>query len=118
MRSIINCSIQPAFAAHPAELTMSDNKPGKEEQLLIAVKETLTAIAKDTYTPPELSHPLSMETINQIRECFGMVVKRQQELAAARGVEFNDRPRYIDEPSDTFIVSLDDFRESTSKKED
>ena len=97
---------------------MSDNKPGKEEEILIAVKETLTAIAKDTYTPPELTHPLSNETINRIRECFGIVVKRQQELAAERGVEFNDRPRYIDEPDDSFIVSLDDFRDSAKKKDD
>jgi hypothetical protein len=109
----------PFQTAKAAELTMSDNKPGKEEQILIAVKETLTAIAKDTYTPPELSHPLSKETINRMRECFGLVVNRQQELAAERGVEFNQRPRYTDEPSDTFIVSLDEFRNTTStKKED
>ena len=93
------------------------NNPGKEEEILQLVKGTLTAIAKDTYTPPELTHPLSSDTINQIRNCFTVITQRQQELARARGEEFNDRPRYIDEPSDTFVVSLDDFRDST-KKED
>ena len=93
------------------------NGPDREEEVLQLVKNTLTAIAKDTYTPPELTHPLSSDTINQIRQCFSVITQRQQELAQARGVEFNDRPRYIDEPSDSFVVSLDDFRDST-KKED
>lgn len=97
---------------------MSDNSPSKEEEILQIVKATLTAIAKDTYTPPELTHPLSSETINKIRECFAIVVKREQELARERGVEFNDRPRYVDEPQDSFIISLDDFRASANKKED
>jgi hypothetical protein len=91
--------------------------PGKEEEILQLVKNTLTAIAKDTYTPPELTHPLSSDTINQIRNCLTVVTRRQHALAEARGEEFNDRPHYIDEPNDTFVVSLDDFRDST-KKED
>ena len=95
----------------------NNDSPDREEEVLQLVKNTLTAIAKDTYTPPELTHPLSSDTINQIRQCFTVITQRQQELAKARGVEFKDRPRYIDEPSDTFVVSLDDFRDST-KKED
>ncbi len=91
--------------------------PSKEEDILQLIKNTLTAIAKDTYTPPELTHPLSRDTINQIRNCFAVITQRQQELARARGEEFNDRPRYIDEPAEPFVVSLDDFRDS-AKKED
>jgi hypothetical protein len=82
------------------------------------IKNTLTAIAKDTYTAPELTHPLSSDTINMMRECFAVITHRQQELGKARGEEYNQRPRYIDEPSDTFVVSLDDFRSSTKKQED
>ena len=93
------------------------NGPDREEEVLQTIKNTLTAIAKDTYTPPELTHPLSSDTINQIRHCFSVITQRQQELAQSRGEEFKDRPRYIDEPNDTYVVSLDDFRGST-KKED
>ena len=96
---------------------MSNQEASTEEEILQLVKDTLTAVAKDTYTPPELTHPLSSDTINKMRECFAVITKRQQELGKARGEEYNDRPRYIDEPSDTFVVSLDDFRDS-SKKED
>ncbi len=96
---------------------MSDQDISTEEEILQLLKTTLTAIAKDTYTPPELTHPLSSDTINQIRNCFAVITRRQQELAGARGIEFNDRPRYVDEPNDTFVVSLDAFRDS-AKKED
>ncbi len=96
---------------------MSDQNISTEEEILQLVKSTLTAIAKDTYTPPELTHPLSSDTINQIRNCLAVITRRQQALAGERGEEFNDRPRYIDEPNDTFVVSLDDFRDPT-KKED
>lgn len=91
--------------------------PDREEEVLQIIKNTLTAIAKDTYTPPELTHPLSTDTINQIRHCFSVITHRQQELARARGEEFNDRPHYVDEAKDSFVISLDDFRGST-KKED
>lgn len=96
---------------------MSNKDISKEEEILQLVKDTLTTIARDTYTPPELSHPLSSDTINQIRNCFSVITQRQQELARARGEEFNDRPHYIDEPNDSFVVSLDDFRDP-AKKED
>jgi len=101
------------------QIMNKENKdaPDKEEEILQLVKNTLTSIAKDTYTPPELTHPLSSDTINQIRNCFNVITQRQQELAQARGEEFNDRPHYVDEVNDTFVVSLDDFRDS-SKKED
>lgn len=96
---------------------MSTKDISKEEEILQLVKNTLTTIARDTYTPPELSHPLSSDTINQIRNCFSVITQRQQELARARGEEFNDRPHYIDETNDSFVISLDDFR-GPAKKED
>lgn len=96
---------------------MSNKDISKEEEILQLVKNTLTTIARDTYTPPELTHPLSSDTINQIRNCFSVITQRQQELACARGEEFNDRPHFIDETNDSFVISLDDFREM-AKKED
>ncbi len=96
---------------------MSNKDISKEEEILQLVKNTLTTIARDTYTPPELTHPLSSDTINQIRNCFSVITQRQQELARARGEEFNDRPHFIDETNDSFVISLDDFRE-LAKKED
>ena len=49
-------------------MTNTTETLSKEQRILRMVKKTLTDVAKDTYTPPEMRHPLSEQTINNIRE--------------------------------------------------
>ncbi|WP_455198985.1 hypothetical protein [Kaarinaea lacus] len=79
----------------------------KEIRILKMVKKTLTDVAKDTYTPPELKHPLSEQTINSIRECLSLISAREAELAGAEGQVSSSKPRFIDEPQDTVVVKFD-----------
>lgn len=74
-----------------------------ELRILRMVKKVLTEVAKDTYTPPELRHPLSENTINGIRECLSLISSRESELKG----ESSNRPRFVDEPQDTVVVQLD-----------
>jgi hypothetical protein len=75
----------------------------KEQRILRLVKKVLTEVAKDTYTPPELRHPLSTNTINGIRECLSLISARESELNG----ESTRKPRFIDEPQDKVVVQLD-----------
>ncbi len=68
-----------------------------EERLLRAVKKVLADVAKDTFTRPGHSHPLSDQTIQGIRECFGLIAARERELAEMAGRSMNQRPRFADE---------------------
>ncbi len=86
---------------------MTKDTPSKEQRILSIVKKTLTDVAKDTYTPAELRHPLSEQTINSIRECLGLISARESELAAKAGQTSTTKPRFIDEPQDTVVVKLD-----------
>ncbi|MHB8256055.1 MAG: segregation and condensation protein A [Acidiferrobacterales bacterium] len=70
-----------------------------EERILRSVKKVLADVAKDTFTRPGHSHPLSDETVQGIRECFGLIAARERELAEAAGRSMNQRPRYVDEPA-------------------
>ena len=70
-----------------------------EERILRSVKKVLANVAKDTFTRPGHSHPLSDETVQGIRECFGLIAARERELAEAAGRSMNQRPRYVDEPA-------------------
>lgn len=79
----------------------------KELRILKMVKKTLTDIAKDTYTPPELKHPLSEQTINSIRECLSLISAREAELAGSEGQVTSSKPRFIDEPQDSVVVKFD-----------
>jgi len=83
------------------------NNDSSELRILKLVKKTLTDIAKDTYTPPELKHPLSEQTINSIRECLSLISAREAELAGPEGRVSSSRPRFIDEPQDTVVVKFD-----------
>lgn len=79
----------------------------KEERVLRMMKRVLTDIAKDTFTRPGFQHPLSDETIDGMRNCLALISARETELAETAGRPMDQRPHFIDEPSDSVIVSLD-----------
>jgi len=96
---------------------MAEQESTKEARILRMVKKVLTDIAKDTYTPPQLKHPLSDSTINGIRECLSLIAARETELAEQAGKPLTDRPRFVDEPQKSVVVSLD-LSKSKNKKKD
>lgn len=85
---------------------MSKNTYSKEEEILQVMRKVLTDIAKDTYTPADLKHPLSESTIISIRDCLALISSREAELASEAGREQNMRPRYVDEPSSSVVVKM------------
>ena len=85
---------------------MNDKALTKEERILRAMKRVLTRIAKDTYTRPGHRHPLSDETVDDIRQCLGLITARETELNAAAGREMKARPRFIDEPQSSVVVPM------------
>ena len=91
---------------------MSTENFSKEQQILQVMKKVLTDIAKDTYTPADLKHPLSESTIHSIRDCLSLISSREAELAAESGTENKMRPRYVDEPSSSVVVKMspNDFK--------
>jgi len=86
---------------------MSKDTFSKEEQILQTMRKVLTEVAKDTYTPSHLKHPLSESTIHNIRDCLALISSRESELAKEAGRESNMRPKYADEPSSSVVVKLD-----------
>lgn len=78
----------------------------KEEQILKMVKKVLTDVAKDTYTPAHLKHPLSENTIHSIRDCLALISAREQELAEEHGRDTSARPRFIDEAPKSVVVDI------------
>lgn len=83
---------------------MSEEQPSIELRILRMMRRTLTGIAKDTHTPPSMRHPLSEETINDIRECLALITRRESEL---NGLAEDHRPHFIDEPRGAVVVQID-----------
>ena len=87
----------------------------KEEQILKMVKKVLTDVAKDTYTPAHLKHPLSEQTIHSIRDCLALISAREEELATEAGRENNMRPRYVDETPKSVVVDITGLQKNKDK---
>lgn len=77
----------------------ADAAASKEERILRAVKSTLTKVIKDTATPANMRHPLSDDTIEDLRLCLSLISARERELAEDAGRSWSQRPSYVDEPA-------------------
>ncbi|MDH5325587.1 MAG: segregation and condensation protein A [Gammaproteobacteria bacterium] len=86
-----------------------DSDSTKEQRILNAMKMVLTDIIKDTTTAPGLKHPLSDGTIENIRNCLGLISARESELKQDAGYA-SEKPYFIDEPQKNVVVSVDSLK--------
>ncbi|KAA3631156.1 MAG: segregation and condensation protein A [Proteobacteria bacterium] len=80
-----------------------------ERRVLLAMKNILTRVARETATPPGTRHVLSEQTIEQIRQCLALISVREMELSESDGEISEQRPRYPGQRSrrDKIKVSVD-----------
>jgi hypothetical protein len=77
----------------------------KEQQVLIAMRKTLSAIIKEITPPAGMKHPLSKGTIGDVRQCMALIAAREKELADEQG-RTGERPYYADEPQSVQVVPI------------
>lgn len=88
------------------ELTL-ENVIETDYRIMKMMRQVLSSVARDTVPPAGMKHPLSDETIQNIRECLSVISVRERELGVEIGSDNNDhRPRFIDEPKAP-VVSID-----------
>jgi hypothetical protein len=85
---------------------MSD-KPNQEIEIMMVMRKLLTTIVREvTPESKSLKHPLSEKTIQDIRYCLGLITAREKELAEEAGRTAQERPYFIDEPTQTKVVPI------------
>lgn len=96
---------------------MSDPS-SKEREILLVMRKVLAQIIKDT-TPPSraMKHPLSDQTIQDVRHCLGLISLRERELADAAGVA-QERPYFTDEKRAAEVVSIRKVGKAQKKTEE
>jgi hypothetical protein len=77
----------------------------REQQILVAMRKTLTAVIKDITPPAGMKHPLSAPTMEDVRQCLMLISARERELADAQGRSV-ERPYYTDEPQAAQVVPI------------
>lgn len=83
---------------------MSNNELSKDQKILIALRKTLSGVVRETTPPPGIRHPLTEQTIEDIKHCFVLIAAREKELAEENGQPNTARPRYVDEPKSSHVV--------------
>lgn len=84
---------------------MDKNALSQEQQILRAMRKTLTSVARDCAPRADFDSPLSPDTVENIRMCLGLISTREQELAALLGLDTSARP----------VVAGDDTQSSTTQ---
>ncbi|MCU7931299.1 MAG: segregation and condensation protein A [Candidatus Thiodiazotropha sp. (ex Codakia rugifera)] len=79
----------------------------KEQEIMMVMRKLLTTIVREV-TPEHkgLRHPLSDQTIQDIRSCLGLITAREKELADDSGRKVQERPYFTDEPPKTKTVPI------------
>jgi len=77
----------------------NENGENKEARILRVMRQVLTTIVKDTATAPGVKHPLSDATVEDIRQCLGLIATREQEILRENGIDNNMKPRFTDDPA-------------------
>jgi hypothetical protein len=74
---------------------MSTEELSKEQRILRMMRKTLGNVVKDVTPLGGRTNPLSENTIQDIKECFGLISTRERELAEALGFD-QSKPYYAD----------------------
>jgi hypothetical protein len=91
----------------------------KEREIMMVMRKLLTSIVREV-TPEHksLRHPLSDQTIQDIRACLGLITAREKELADAAGRRAPERPYFVDEAPATKVVPISKIGRSKQDEEE
>ncbi len=74
----------------------TETEISKEQQIMRAMRKTLTSIVRDAAPRDGMPSPFSPNTVEDIRMCLGLISAREAELAELMGLSRNERPSYSD----------------------
>lgn len=78
----------------------------KDREVMRVMRKVLTAVIRDTTPPPGMRHPLTDETILDVKMCLGLITAREREMDEAAGVP-ESKPYYRDAAPTSTVVPFD-----------
>ena len=83
-----------------------DSETSKEHQILVTLRKVLASVVREVTPEPGMRHPLSEQTISDVRHAFTLIAAREREITEQEGMPSLHRPRFVDEPASTNVVKL------------
>lgn len=85
---------------------MKEQILSKEQRILRVLRKVLANIVKDATPAPGMPHPLTENTVHDIRDLFGLISEREAELAEEAGKQINEKPVYAGDSKTSNVVKL------------
>ncbi|MDH5472431.1 MAG: segregation and condensation protein A [Gammaproteobacteria bacterium] len=92
-----------------------DQELSKELQILVTMRKVLSSIIRDITPEPGMKHPLSGQTMEDVRQCFALLTAREKELNELAGMPSQHRPQFVDDQNKANVVQ---FHNMNSTKKD
>ncbi len=98
---------------------MSDeDQNATEREIMMVMRKVLTQIIKDlTPSDRDAAHPLTPQTIDDVRSCLGMIASRERELAELAGMAMQ-KPYYADDEPPAKVVPIDSIGRVPKRDDD
>jgi hypothetical protein len=78
----------------------------KEYKILVTMRQVLASVVREITPEPGMRHPLTEQTMEDVRQCFALIAAREKELADNAGAPSQHRPRFVDETPKAKVVKL------------
>jgi len=71
------------------------------------MRKVLATVVKEVTPQPGMRHPLSEQTIDDIKNCFSLIAARERELQSEIGQVSKNKPVYPGQASPTQVIEFD-----------
>ncbi len=93
-----------------------DPELSKEHRILVTMRQVLASVIRDITPKNGMRHPLSEQTMEDVRQCFNLIASREKEINEEAGMPSQHRPQYVDDNTSAKVVKL--HTPSSSKDND
>lgn len=93
-----------------------DQDQSKELQVLVTMRKVLSSVIRDITPEPGMRHPLSEQTMEDVRQCFSLITAREKELNELAGMPSQHRPQFVDDQSKANVVQFHNINKNNNDK--
>lgn len=95
-----------------------DSETSKEHQILVTLRKVLSSVVREVTPEPGMRHPLSDQTIEDVRHAFTLIAAREKEITEDAGMPSLHRPRFTDDPQTANVVKLHGIKKNEEESND
>ena len=95
-----------------------DSEASKEHQILVTLRKVLSSVVREITPEPGMRHPLSEQTMLDVRQAFTLIAAREKEITEQAGMPSQHRPRFVDEPKSSNVIKLHGLSKNNEESKD